>query len=217
MPARPRQSGSGQWCLHNQGNGAAAVPVPSAQTCVTHPTRLPVQDWSVRTENPWEANLFYVPALTYFYSSGCIGRLQGEAGCGRCMYATSTCRTCRLASPLPACLPASKVKKGCGAVCVGEAVSVREAGTPAVACHVLLIPAAHGCSHTAAAAMQATPTRGLLRSTPAMWCSTSGRCTPSGTGQGGGTMCSGSRWTVARARWLAAASWSGPSSWCTLQ
>jgi hypothetical protein len=22
----------------------------------------------VRTENPWEANLFYVPALTYFYS-----------------------------------------------------------------------------------------------------------------------------------------------------
>ena len=27
------------------------------------------KDWAVRTENPWEANLFYVPALTYFYSS----------------------------------------------------------------------------------------------------------------------------------------------------
>jgi hypothetical protein len=26
------------------------------------------KDWAVRTENPWEANLFYVPALTYFYS-----------------------------------------------------------------------------------------------------------------------------------------------------
>jgi hypothetical protein len=24
-------------------------------------------DWAVRTENPWEANLFYVPALTYAY------------------------------------------------------------------------------------------------------------------------------------------------------
>eukprot|EP00775_Hariotina_reticulata_P004063 gene4063-4310_t len=26
-------------------------------------------DWSVRTENPWEANMFYVPALTFTYSS----------------------------------------------------------------------------------------------------------------------------------------------------
>jgi hypothetical protein len=25
-------------------------------------------DWSIRTENPWEANLFYVPALSYAYS-----------------------------------------------------------------------------------------------------------------------------------------------------
>jgi hypothetical protein len=25
----------------------------------------------VRTEDPWEANMFYVPALTYFYSGGC--------------------------------------------------------------------------------------------------------------------------------------------------
>jgi hypothetical protein len=28
-----------------------------------------LHDWAVRTENPWEANLFYVPALTYAYSS----------------------------------------------------------------------------------------------------------------------------------------------------
>jgi len=28
-----------------------------------------LHDWSVRTENPWEANLFYVPALTFAYSS----------------------------------------------------------------------------------------------------------------------------------------------------
>jgi hypothetical protein len=28
-----------------------------------------LHDWTVRTENPWEANLFYVPALTYAYSS----------------------------------------------------------------------------------------------------------------------------------------------------
>lgn len=26
-------------------------------------------DWSVRTENPYEANIFYVPALTYAYTS----------------------------------------------------------------------------------------------------------------------------------------------------
>jgi hypothetical protein len=25
-------------------------------------------DWSSRTENPWEANLFYVPALSYAHS-----------------------------------------------------------------------------------------------------------------------------------------------------
>lgn len=28
-----------------------------------------LHDWTVRTENPWEANMFYVPALTYAYSS----------------------------------------------------------------------------------------------------------------------------------------------------
>eukprot|EP00878_Enallax_costatus_P016506 GHUV01017315.1.p1 GENE.GHUV01017315.1~~GHUV01017315.1.p1 ORF type:complete len:576 (+),score=57.68 GHUV01017315.1:463-2190(+) len=28
-----------------------------------------MNDWTVRTENPWEANLFFVPALTYAYSS----------------------------------------------------------------------------------------------------------------------------------------------------
>lgn len=25
-------------------------------------------DWSVRTQNPWEAALFYVPAYTYWYT-----------------------------------------------------------------------------------------------------------------------------------------------------
>jgi hypothetical protein len=33
--------------------------------------------WAVRTENPWEANLFYVPALTYFYSSN-VGPFQAQ-------------------------------------------------------------------------------------------------------------------------------------------
>lgn len=28
-----------------------------------------LHDWTVRTENPWEANMFYVPALTYAYTS----------------------------------------------------------------------------------------------------------------------------------------------------
>lgn len=28
-----------------------------------------MNDWTVRTENPWEANLFFVPALSYAYSS----------------------------------------------------------------------------------------------------------------------------------------------------
>jgi hypothetical protein len=28
-----------------------------------------LQDWTVRTEDPWEATMFYVPALTYGYSS----------------------------------------------------------------------------------------------------------------------------------------------------
>lgn len=28
-----------------------------------------MNDWSVRTENPWEANLFFVPALSFAYSS----------------------------------------------------------------------------------------------------------------------------------------------------
>ncbi len=27
-----------------------------------------VNDWSVRTTNPWEANMFYVPALAFYYS-----------------------------------------------------------------------------------------------------------------------------------------------------
>lgn len=27
-----------------------------------------LSDWTVRTENPWEAHLFYVPALSYAYS-----------------------------------------------------------------------------------------------------------------------------------------------------
>lgn len=28
-----------------------------------------LHDWTVRTENPWEANTFYVPALAYAYTS----------------------------------------------------------------------------------------------------------------------------------------------------
>ncbi|GAX80859.1 hypothetical protein CEUSTIGMA_g8294.t1 [Chlamydomonas eustigma] len=28
-----------------------------------------LKDWAVRTEDPWEANLFYIPAFTYSYSS----------------------------------------------------------------------------------------------------------------------------------------------------
>jgi hypothetical protein len=31
-----------------------------------------LKDWGVRTDNPWEASLFYVPALTYFWSGGCL-------------------------------------------------------------------------------------------------------------------------------------------------
>ena len=27
-----------------------------------------LSDWSARTENPWEAALFYVPTFTYYYS-----------------------------------------------------------------------------------------------------------------------------------------------------
>ena len=41
--------------------------VCSRMTCAS--MHLPLQDWSVRTEDPWEADLFYVPALTYFFSS----------------------------------------------------------------------------------------------------------------------------------------------------
>ena len=40
-------------------------------TAYQHFMRQLYSDWSVRTENPWEADLFYVPALTYFYSGGC--------------------------------------------------------------------------------------------------------------------------------------------------
>ncbi len=31
-------------------------------------------DWSVRTEDPWEANMFYVPALVQSASGECSGR-----------------------------------------------------------------------------------------------------------------------------------------------
>lgn len=36
-------------------------------------------DWSVRTANPWEANLFYIPAFTTFYG-GHVGWMQGAQG-----------------------------------------------------------------------------------------------------------------------------------------
>lgn len=40
-------------------------------------------DWGVRTENPWEATLFYVPTFTYWYT-GAAGMGSGiGAGCVR--------------------------------------------------------------------------------------------------------------------------------------
>jgi hypothetical protein len=53
-------------------------PCGAAQLCcMTDSHCLPFQDWSVRTENPWEANMFYVPALTFFYSGGWLHRWEG--------------------------------------------------------------------------------------------------------------------------------------------
>ena len=31
-------------------------------------------DWATRTENPWEANLFYIPTFTYYYIGRCADR-----------------------------------------------------------------------------------------------------------------------------------------------
>jgi hypothetical protein len=41
------------------------------------------QDWAVRTENPHEANLFYMPLFTTHFG-GNVGWQQGAAG-GRCL------------------------------------------------------------------------------------------------------------------------------------
>ncbi len=34
-------------------------------------TEVLLSDWAVRTENPWEAALFYVPTWSYWYSGAC--------------------------------------------------------------------------------------------------------------------------------------------------
>jgi hypothetical protein len=81
-------------CTTQQSATSRESSRPHLWTVVIHPgsppvyspaVRLPVhnppQDWTVRTENPWEANLFYVPALTYFYSGGQLaGWLAGWLG-----------------------------------------------------------------------------------------------------------------------------------------
>ncbi len=49
-------------------------------------------DWALRTEDPWEANLFVIPAYTFYYT-GSAGRDGAGAGAcvhGACVHIRST-------------------------------------------------------------------------------------------------------------------------------
>ena len=85
-------------------------------TAYQHFMRQLYSDWSVRTENPWEADLFYVPALTYFYSSELPGRpASAVASCLPLLFSQRHCVSNRFApAPFQATWAPSSGRTTCG-------------------------------------------------------------------------------------------------------